>query len=164
MESLYSKVRRDESVFVIKQIALLHLFLCLSVSNYSHSSPHSSRSCRFCQVDIRELGDKQLRQIRLARSAPRPPREGGAEKHQRRRENKKRRAGDSPWVWALVSTVWQGVRRGCITGEGERGDHLRKTSKQFNLDAPYHSCTAPCQGKSHTLITLEMKSFTFFTF
>lgn len=37
------------------------------------------------------------------------------------KEIKKRHGGDGPGVWALVSTIWQGVRRGCIIREGERG-------------------------------------------
>ncbi len=37
-----------------------------------------------------------------------------AKKKKKKRKNKKRHAGDGPGVWALVSTIWQGVRRGCI--------------------------------------------------
>lgn len=46
----------------------------------------------------------------------------------------KQHAGDGPRVWALVSTVWQGVKRGCIIRERERErDHLLKYQSSLTL-------------------------------
>lgn len=35
--------------------SFLCVFMSVSLCNYSHSSPHNSYSCRFCQVDIQAL-------------------------------------------------------------------------------------------------------------
>lgn len=48
------------------------VFMSVSLCNYSHSSAHSSDSCRFCQVDIQELAiNNSARFVWPARSSAR---------------------------------------------------------------------------------------------
>lgn len=83
------------------------VFMSVSLCNYSHSSAHSSDSCRFCQVDIQELAINNSARFvwSLELGAPlgraSESHTGGGGKKCRQHKGGKGALG----VWALVCTI-----------------------------------------------------------
>lgn len=127
------------------------VFTSVSLCNYSHCSPHGGcYSCRFvffCQVDIQALAinKSSLSDLCLFGSACFQGGHG---------EKKKKETRTGTWEMVLesglVSTIWQGVRRGCIIRE------RRSPQKHHNsLTLMHRGCMTRCP-----VVTLKMKSFT----